>query len=47
MTLPAAYAWLGNEPGPRMIIEARRLHGLRETMEKILMGNSSKPVRRK
>ena len=27
MKLPASYAWLGNEPGPKMLIEALRLFG--------------------
>lgn len=31
MSLPPSYAWLGNEPGPRMIVEARALYGIAET----------------
>jgi uncharacterized protein (TIGR02594 family) len=31
MTLPAAYAWLADEPGPRMLAEALKLHGTLET----------------
>jgi uncharacterized protein (TIGR02594 family) len=31
MTLPAAYAWLSDEPGPRMLLEALKLHGTLET----------------
>lgn len=27
MTLPTAYAWLADEPGPRMLVEALRLYG--------------------
>jgi uncharacterized protein (TIGR02594 family) len=27
MTLPAQYAWLANEPGPKMIVEALKLFG--------------------
>lgn len=30
--LPKAYAWLAHEPGPRMILEARRLLGIQETL---------------
>lgn len=29
--LPAEYRWLEREPGPRMIVEARKLYGIRET----------------
>jgi uncharacterized protein (TIGR02594 family) len=31
MTLPAQYAWLKKEPGPRILLEALRLHGIKET----------------
>lgn len=31
MNLPTAYAWLANEPGPKMLVEALRLHGTVET----------------
>ena len=31
MSLPLAYAWIAAEPGPRMLIEARRLYGIKET----------------
>lgn len=29
--LPAKYAWLANEPGPKMLVEALALYGTRET----------------
>ncbi len=29
--LPKNYGWLANEPGPRMLVEALKLHGIRET----------------
>lgn len=29
--LPAAYAWLAHEPGPRHLLEALKLYGIRET----------------
>ena len=29
--LPAAYAWLANEPAPRMLVEALKLYGIKET----------------
>lgn len=31
MTIPATYAWLANEPGPKMLVEAIKLHGTVET----------------
>lgn len=31
MNLPAQYAWLAREPGPRMIVEALKLYGTLET----------------
>ena len=31
MTLPSLYAWLADEPGPRMLVEARKLYGIKET----------------
>jgi uncharacterized protein (TIGR02594 family) len=31
MSLPKAYAWLVNEPAPKMLIEALKLFGVRET----------------
>lgn len=31
MTLPTAYAWLLSEPGPKMLVEALKLHGTLET----------------
>lgn len=31
MALPSQYAWLAKEPGPRMLVEALRLHGIKET----------------
>lgn len=30
MTLPAAYAWLAKEPGPKMLLEALKLYGTLE-----------------
>lgn len=30
-TLPQPYAWLANEPGPKMLLEAIRCYGIRET----------------
>lgn len=30
--IPPAYAWLGDEPGPKMIVEARALIGVHETV---------------
>ena len=30
MTLPHGYAWLANEPGPKMLLEALKLHGVHE-----------------
>ena len=29
--LPKTYAWLANEPGPKMLVEALKLYGTRET----------------
>lgn len=37
--LPAAYAWLASEPGPRVLVEALALFGTRETA-----GSASNPV---
>jgi uncharacterized protein (TIGR02594 family) len=37
--LPAAYAWLGAEAGPRVLVEALALYGTRETT-----GSASNPV---
>ena len=31
MSLPISFAWLVMESGPRMLVEARRLYGIRET----------------
>jgi uncharacterized protein (TIGR02594 family) len=31
MPLPKAYAWLASEPGPKMLVEALKLYGTRET----------------
>lgn len=31
MTLPKQYAWLANEPGPRILLEFLKLHGTIET----------------
>lgn len=38
-TLPAAYAWLGREPGPRTILEALSLFGTKE-----VVGGSNRPA---
>lgn len=37
--LPSAYAWLGREPGPRVLLEALSLYGTKETP-----GAASNPV---
>jgi uncharacterized protein (TIGR02594 family) len=31
MSLPKGYAWLAKEPGPKMLLEALKLHGVKET----------------
>lgn len=33
--LPTAYAWLKNEPGPRLLLEALKLYGVREREGKV------------
>lgn len=39
MTLPKQYAWLANEPGPRILLEMLKLHGTIETP-----GDKSNPL---
>lgn len=39
MTLPTQYAWLANEPAPRMLLEALKLYGTLETP-----GSADNPV---
>jgi len=39
MTLPKQYAWLANEPGPRLLVEMRKLYGTLETP-----GDKSNPL---